>query len=309
MREENIEKMNFKELRAEVQYLRDELAVFKRKMEDAMYNLDSDNFSGVYTAEQNDMKAQVKIAADAVSVFVAEKNNYATTEWTSEQITSTVKNYQTKADADDEYDELMTEITQTAGSITSIASKNMNAYFESDEWPTSYNTSTKQKAMLCLYEDTYYYYDDFYGTWKEYPSSGLQTMFVQDAEKFALTGNVKISGDLITSGSISGDRITGGTIQGVSVGTVSNTWNDGVRLQNYGAQGGKLEVLYGGVVRAHWEPAMEWYAAGEYYIGSYIGGDSNMRVSARDISASGVWDFSRCDSVDWGKNKPVAVFG
>ena len=44
MREENIEKMNFKELRSEVQYLRDELAIFKRKYEDAIYNLDGDNF-------------------------------------------------------------------------------------------------------------------------------------------------------------------------------------------------------------------------------------------------------------------------
>ena len=42
---DNIEKMDFKRLRNEVQLLRDELAIMQRKYEDILYNLDDDNFS------------------------------------------------------------------------------------------------------------------------------------------------------------------------------------------------------------------------------------------------------------------------
>ena len=42
---DNIPDMNFKQLRNEVQLLRDELAIMKRKYEDILYNLDDDNFS------------------------------------------------------------------------------------------------------------------------------------------------------------------------------------------------------------------------------------------------------------------------
>ena len=281
MREENIERMNFKELRAEVQLLRDELAVFKRKMEDAMYNLDGDNFSGVYTAEQDDMKAQVKITTDAITALVAEKENFAT-------------------------------ITMLSDSITSTVRKSITAYFEKSKEPTALNTSAEEKTMLCLYDDEYYYFDDFDNKWKIYPEGGLKTLFKQTADKFELTGNVKISGSVIATGSITGDKISGGTIEGVTVTgatvtTTTTTNKDGVRLQNYGEYGGMLEVLYGGVIHAHWEPAMEYYSAGGYAIGSYLKGDNNTRISIRDISASGNWDFSRCDKVTG--LSPVAVFG
>lgn len=96
MREENIEKMNFKELRAEVQLLRDELAIFKRKYEDAIYNLDSDNFGKSFTVEQNNMKAQIKVTAEEISTKVSNTDlttalvNYSTISQTAEAITTTV---------------------------------------------------------------------------------------------------------------------------------------------------------------------------------------------------------------------------
>lgn len=42
-----IQKMDFKQLRSEVQYLRDELAMMKRHYEDLLYNLDDDNISSI----------------------------------------------------------------------------------------------------------------------------------------------------------------------------------------------------------------------------------------------------------------------
>ena len=68
MREENINKMNFKELRAEVQRLRDELAIFKRKYEDILYNLDNDNFSSRIIKEKNGMKAEIELTAERLVI-------------------------------------------------------------------------------------------------------------------------------------------------------------------------------------------------------------------------------------------------
>ncbi|MBQ8637147.1 MAG: hypothetical protein IJ423_05670 [Clostridia bacterium] len=91
-----ISKMNDKQLRNAVQLLYDELAIFKRKYNDAIYNLDSDNLGKSFTVTQNNMKAQLKIAADAIKAAVTEEDlalelkKYSTVEQTAEAITSTV---------------------------------------------------------------------------------------------------------------------------------------------------------------------------------------------------------------------------
>ena len=285
MREENIEKMDFKELRAEVQLLRDELAVFKRKMEDAMYNLDGDNFSGVYTAEQDDMKAQVKITTDAITALVAEKDNFAT-------------------------------ITMLSDSITSTVSKSLTAYFEQSKMPTAENTSATEKTMLCLYDDEYYYFDDFDNKWKIYPEGGIKTMFKQKGTKFELTGNVRISGSLITTGSISGDRISGGTITGTTITGVTITGSNitgvtitgsnittalnsitgnGVRLNSAASA---LEVVYAGTVVGSWAQVD---APG----GSILQPKGGGILAIANVTARGKWDFSDCSSIEWGNNAPT----
>ena len=96
MWEADISKMNYKELRKEVQFLRDELAIFKRKYEDAIYNLDSDNLGKSFAIQQNNMKATIKMAADVIKTAVTEDDlaqeltKYSTIEQTAEAITSTV---------------------------------------------------------------------------------------------------------------------------------------------------------------------------------------------------------------------------
>ena len=89
MFEANIENMNSKQLRNEVQLLRDELAMFKRSYEDMIYNLDSDNFGRGFTIEQNNMKSQLKATAEAITLMVSNTDlktaleNYSTVEMTS----------------------------------------------------------------------------------------------------------------------------------------------------------------------------------------------------------------------------------
>ena len=56
----NINNMDFKQLRTEVQLLRDELAIMKRKYEDILYNLDDDNFSSRFVKEKGDMRTAIE---------------------------------------------------------------------------------------------------------------------------------------------------------------------------------------------------------------------------------------------------------
>lgn len=91
-----INKMNDKQLRNAVQMLYDEFAMFKRQYEDEIHNLDSDNLGKSFTIEQNNMKAQVRITADAIKTMVSdtdlkeELKQYSTIEQTAKSITTTV---------------------------------------------------------------------------------------------------------------------------------------------------------------------------------------------------------------------------
>lgn len=166
----DINKMDYKQLRNEVQLLRDELAIMQRKYEDILYNLDDDNFSSTFKREKDGMKTAIKQTEEEISLQ-------------AEKIT--------------ENEETMAELTVKAGEISSIAKTNITAYFESSVAPTKANTSNNQKKMLCLYNNIYYYYNDITEKWEEYPKDGLQTMFVQNGEGFALQGNVLIDGNTV----------------------------------------------------------------------------------------------------------------
>lgn len=154
---DNINSMNYKQLRNEVQLLRDELAIMKRKYEDIIYNLDTDNFSSRFVKEQGDMKTAIEITAEGIKTKVSKEEmetfkestitqtanqikvevekvttetdnklkNYATTTWTDEQITSKVEQYVTDL-VDGEYvtnTVLKSEINQTADEIYAYVSE------------------------------------------------------------------------------------------------------------------------------------------------------------------------------------------
>lgn len=89
---DNINDMNVKQLRNEVQLLRDELAIMKRKFEDIIYNLDTDNFSSRFVKEHGDMKTAIEITAEGIKTQVSKEDlkAYSTIEQTAEKIESTV---------------------------------------------------------------------------------------------------------------------------------------------------------------------------------------------------------------------------
>ena len=62
--------LEVKRLSNEVQLLRDELAIMKRKYEDIIYNLDTDNFSSRFVKEQGDMRTAIEINAKGIKTEV-----------------------------------------------------------------------------------------------------------------------------------------------------------------------------------------------------------------------------------------------
>ena len=205
MSDYNINKMDFKQLRNEVQLLRDELAIMKRKYEDIIYNLDTDNFSNRFVKEQGDMKTAIEVTAEGIKTKVSKEDlkAYSTIEQTAEQIKSTVtkefvveqiegeivtnatlesaisqsakeinlsvsKTYETKANAETEYDNLYDSISSVSINSDRISTRVGN--LENGEY-------------------------------------GEFTLFEQTPYGFELTGDVSISGDAIIDGTISADRI------------------------------------------------------------------------------------------------------
>ena len=88
---DNINSMNFKQLKNEVQSLRDELAIMKRKYEDIIYNLDDDNFSSRFVKEKGDMKTAIEITAEGIKTKVSNEEFESTIKQTADAIRSEVK--------------------------------------------------------------------------------------------------------------------------------------------------------------------------------------------------------------------------
>lgn len=164
---DDISKMSFKELKIEIQRLRDELQRMQRSYEDILYNLDNDNLGYQLKKEKDGMKTAI--------------------EQTEEEI-------KLRAEEISENRESISALSVTANGLTSMAKKNISAYFESSIHPDRISASVGEKAMLCLYDGVYYYYNEFEERWLEYPADGLQTFFEQTADGFKLNGSVKVTG-------------------------------------------------------------------------------------------------------------------
>lgn len=111
---DNIQNMDFKKLRKEVQLLRDELALMKRKYEDILYNLDDDNFSSKFLKEKDNMKTQIEITAEGIKTKVSKEDFESSMVQTEYLIKSEVKDL---SDADAS---LSSRISQTSNSISAI---------------------------------------------------------------------------------------------------------------------------------------------------------------------------------------------
>lgn len=233
MSDNNINNMDIKQLRNEVQLLRDELAIMKRNFEDILYNLDTDNFSQRIVKQGEDMYTKIEQTADKIELQ-AEKveeneSNIATLQVTAKEISTEVTNVKndvstnssritqnaesitSEVAARTSADEaLSASITQTASDITYTVVKKITVQFEKSSIPTYGNTNSEEKGMLCYCTSNkkYYYFNEFKGEWQEYDArNGINSKFIQTAYGFKFTTDVKIDADLIVEGTIDADRI------------------------------------------------------------------------------------------------------
>lgn len=137
----DISKMNDKQLRNEVQLLRDELAIMKRQYEDIIYNLDDDNFSSRFVKEKGDMRTAIEVNAEGIKTKVSNEDFESEKKQTASLIESEVKKL---TDADTE---IYTKISQTADAITSEVTNRTKADEAMSEELSSKITQTATSIM------------------------------------------------------------------------------------------------------------------------------------------------------------------
>lgn len=222
-----IEKMNLKQLRNEVQFLRDELAVFKRKYEDMIYNLDNDNFSGRIIKEKDDMRAELKVTAEEISTKVS-----------NEQFSSAM--------------------SQTADKISTIVYEYIDT---SQAVEVDSPDDFKDKSKVYVIEGVFYHYNSISEKWNIVKDGEtINSLFKQTSDGFELNGDVKVDGSCILTESLtfnSEDRPVqveysangaGGWHEGFVSGTdkfmrikIGAEWSDAMKVVGDGS-GGSADV-------------------------------------------------------------------
>ena len=169
---DNIYNMDLKQLRNEIQLLRDELAIFKRKYEDIIYNLDDENFSSRFVKEKGDMKAAIEVTAEGIKTKVSNEElaKYTTLEQTANAITS-----HAFASADLSSAEEISDIKDAIDKTKTYYIKDENG------------------------NKTYYYYNEISKDWEEIIGGGIESVFEQTETGFKLKGNVLIDGDTVVT--------------------------------------------------------------------------------------------------------------
>lgn len=280
---DNINKMDLKQLRDEVQRLRDELAIWMRKYEDIIYNLDDENFSSRFVKEQGDMRTAIEVNAEGIKTKVS----------------------------DEEFESAM---TQTARSIESVVSKNVSTKFKSSKHPNSITTTSEQKGMLCEYNGVLYYYNDISKAWKEYTfADGIKSQFIQTEDGFEFTNDVKIDADLIVSGTIDADRIDTDNLSCTKLYSQGRPDGYYVKMASEVGDFG----LYSPAAHSAANPLNETCIFGVYHsdvttqaVNFYTYGVNFMGYNGRQnkLFAKGIWDFTSCDDVILPDSAVVAKF-
>ena len=165
-----------KKLMNEVQMLRDELAVMKRKYEDIIYNLDTDNFSSKFVKEQGDMRTAINVTAESVESKVSKED-------------------------------FKSAITQTAESISSIVSEFVDvSQAEEVDSPDEFADTSKIYVIRDGDNETFYHFNTISQDWKEISANGIiYSLFEQKGDGFYLKGDVKVQGSCILTDSLTFD--------------------------------------------------------------------------------------------------------
>lgn len=184
---DDISKMNYKQLRNEVQLLRDELAIMQRKFEDILYNLDDENFSVRFVKEKNNMKTSIEQTEESITLQ-AEKidenaESIGSLKVTTDEIKSSVESVEKDVGT------LSSTITQTAENIQMA----VNASYSNPIKVTEFNKVTATKDQIYYESNTnlYWHYDGY--QWISSSNANFGTVFEQTATGFKMNGNVTIT--------------------------------------------------------------------------------------------------------------------
>ena len=198
---DNSNQTELKKLRNEVQLLRDELAIMKRKYEDIIYNLDTDNFSSRFVKEQGDMRTAIQITAEGVESKVSKEDFESTIQQTADSISSIVSEF--------------VDVSQ-AVEVTS---------------PDGFTDKSKIYVIRTNDTETFYYYNSLSNKWEIVKDSGMiNSLFEQTEDGFKLKGTVKVDGSCILTDSLTFDSSDKPLEVEYSVDGVSNwhtTFNSG----------------------------------------------------------------------------------
>lgn len=279
-----ISKMNDKQLRKEVQSLRDELAIMRRKYEDIIYNLDTNNFSSRFVKEQNNMKTAIKVTAEGIKTKVSKEDldafQESTFEQTAEQISATVtRNFVTNL-LDGEYVTNATFESQFNIYADGIYATVEKTYETKDEAGEKYDDLYQSISSVSIEADGI---TSRVGR-LENGEYGDFTLFEQTADGFYLTGDVHISGDTIAGG-----IITGASFQN----------SDETTKLYLGAESGsnvgdlKLVRISGDGTETPTFAVYDNLSS----IDLMIKGQSIIYSSGYNSYPLGTWDFSKCEDV------------
>lgn len=240
--QDDINNMNYKQLRETVSELNDNYVKLKRTLEDALDNIDESNLATTLRKKLNGYDTQFSVTAEKIESKVSYEdleNNlsqYSTVSQTAQAIEMSVVSSQEYTDNSVETlsstftmtaDGISTRVSklkkgvetqfnQTAEKIESLAFEKMNTSeaVTVKEKPSA-SDKTLDKEKLCKYNNKYYYFNDILQDWLEYDEkNGINSAFTQISGGFILNGCVKVSGDLITEGTITGVDIKGARFWG-----------------------------------------------------------------------------------------------
>ena len=174
------------------------------------------------------------------------------------------------------------------------------------------NVSPKIESVI--YYDTttnlYWHYDG--KKWVSGSNANFGTVFEQTADGFNLKGNVKVSGDLITSGTISAERID---TKNLSCTRLYSPISDAYYAKVYSQTGdfglySKSAADSAGVSDTNcvWGiynnvDAVNFYTYGKNYLG--------YNRNSKKVFPKGEWDFGSCtvSNLNGGGSGGIAVFG
>ena len=288
MSDKDINKMDYKELRNEVQFLRDELALFMRKFNDMIYNLDNDNFSSRIIKEKDNMRAELKVTAKEISTKVSDTDlqlvleEYSTINQTAHQIEFAVVRLNNSTD--EKLKEYST-IVQTADAITSTVTKEYVNLLIGDTYVTNAELSSEISQSA----------DEIYlSVSQEYETKADAADAYDDLDSYISSVSVKASNisTRVTNLESFKTSVFTQTAYGFTLDGDTTTFTGVIFLtDNTGNK--RFDIFHD-----------ESQGYEQVIIGSY---GSGLPIT---IGSSGdVLHFENCSQIVWGKNTPVAVFG